>query len=166
MDIRVVVAICVRLFSICLFVYSLRIATGIPSAMQGDEGRAVVWLMVLFIAICVALSVVLWKFPLTVAGKLVPRNPNSSGNTTIESKELEAVALSVLGMFFFFQVLKDALNWALFHLAAAQHPVMAAEMSLNEKVVLGSFCIRGVLSIWLLLGSPQIVRLLVKLRRA
>jgi hypothetical protein len=108
-----VVAVAVRLFAIGLTVYVVTGAVGTAPVYFTRKFEPSVFLLVVggtFLTLVAAL--LLWRFPLWIASKLLPYDHSrSGGSSSVTGGELQTVAFTVLGIYFMFKAVVAAVYW-------------------------------------------------------
>lgn len=159
------VAVASRLLSIYLL---FGIIQGVPSALQMlFDGQGVAWgaLFAFFLAVGALLCAFLWFFPLTVARKLLPVMSERRSEEAIDASIALSLGLTLLGAWFFANALIDSSYWLVYLFRSRQVEDVALHWSHEQVAHMVSTGVELVVSLWLLVGSGGIKRLIYKLRR-
>ncbi|HRQ65719.1 MAG TPA: hypothetical protein PKZ76_12795 [Xanthomonadaceae bacterium] len=154
------IAVAVRLFAVFIALYTLRY--GIPAlhmliSEHATLGAAVV--VVLTVSVPLVIAVLLWTFPLTVAGHLLPR---SHGDTapSWHASDIQAAALAIIGVWLVASMLVQASYWIVFLLLRRGSGF--ADLPLSPEHIGGmvSTAVQLVLGHVLIFGARGLTRML------
>lgn len=144
-------AVAVRLFSVWLSFYVIGVVSGILSLPTAESPRLLV--LALFIAIAAVVILTLWKFPLSIARKLVPGStPNSEQDPAPDT--WLAVGCALLGLW----VLSSALPKIAGDLLILRIYGSNSDPTLVGRGLIYPF-LQIVLATWLILGAKGFRRL-------
>jgi len=165
MKLEHIVALAVRLFAVVLAIYALR--NGISLAPyfheQGWEGPS--YLYAGFMVVLLCLSIVLWKFPLTISRGIVTfREPGERGADSASAEEIQVIGFTILGLYFLFYVLSDIIYWGFIWFVSQRNLEYPVEITLEQKGAIASTAIELIFVIVLLFGAKGIVGILHKFR--
>ena len=165
MKLEHIVALIVRLFAIALAVYALRNGITFVPYIYGQGGILQANIFAGVIVSFLIIAIVLWKFPLTVARKLVAfREPGNIEIESVSENQIQVLAVSVLGFYFLFYVVSDITYWFYIWLMSQRNSGIQIELSIDQKGQMVSTAIEFVFALFLLLGSERIAELLRKSR--
>lgn len=161
-----VIAVASRLFSVFLIVNTIRWVTGALFAADAVPHTAA--FVVLMTAACVAslaAAALLWYFPLTVAGKLLPVMKEPKPPVDPVSRTALELALTAIGFWVLATVLADLTYWIalLAYLLGAEG---AVGLDSHQKASIAALVVELALGFWLILGSRGLVELVQRLRYA
>jgi hypothetical protein len=160
------VAIASRLFAIFLLITAIRLGTTTVAASSSFSSD---WNWALFLAATslpiVAISALLWFFPLTVARKLLPvmrepRPPADPGSLTA----LE-LALTVIGFWVLSTALTDAVYWSVF-LVQVYNSSIPVAADPTQKASLAATVAELLIGLWCVFGSRGLANLVTRIRYA
>lgn len=167
MSLHQAVGLAVRLFAIFLAFYVLRYASSLlPEAALAPPNRISLWFIGTFTFFWLLVAGLLWLFPLSVAGNLIPGIEPKRTSSGVGAEGLEQIAFSVMGLWVLTEAIPNVFFWAAF--AYRVQSVGAAGLDLPPER-LGHLAATGVellLGFWLLLGSKGIAGLVRRARRA
>lgn len=109
------------------------------------------------------ITIIFIKFPLTIAGKLLPKDGEESLKWELDSQEIYTIALTLLGLYVLVDAIPKIFYWLLF---------LALYNSNNQVIgahAIGSIfelAIKFIIGIWLTLGAHGLKGFLYKLRHA
>ncbi len=116
-----IIALGVRLFAIFLFVLSIDNLMNLLARLGQNEAInvSVAIYSAIFAAIVFLVSVMLWFFPMTIAGKLLPAE---QGNPTpVNLEGIAIVGLVLLGLWVLSWAISDAVYWGVMMRAASEY---------------------------------------------
>jgi hypothetical protein len=162
-----IVGLGVRLFAIWLVVSMLRHVPGIwqfnlSGTAAGNNSTNVV--IVAVTVIILALAAGLWFFPLTVAGKLIPRS-GKTDHLRVPLDEAESIGFSLLGLWVLASSVPDVFYWVFMTYQALRLNSML-ELRANDYSYMVTTAVEVILGIWLLFGARGLRGLLRWARRA
>jgi hypothetical protein len=167
MKLTAIVALIVRLFSVGLGIYLIRVLLAEFSAYVNFENYTVSTAVVLVVVFIVFLAVFLWKFPLFLAKKLV--DFGSRDDEELESaneKSIYTLSFVLLGTLLLYWTVSDTAYWWFWLSAQEELSQYTQEISFQQKVSILATVIEGVFAVVLIVGAGQISRFLLWLRRA
>jgi len=109
-------ALAIRLFGIFLLVAIIRDSSAfIFTLMTIGEGNSS-WLLVssIIISLFVLGTLILIKFPLTIAGKLMPKCDAKEQIISFDKDDVQYVGFTLIGLFLLVRALPDVFYWASF----------------------------------------------------
>ena len=154
----------VRLFAICLFIYTVNLLINSMIFFVSGETD---FLSIFSIAIPVALlilSVGLWNFPISISRKItgIPLK-NDAQELSFKSDEFLSICIFVLGVYFLYDLFGDSIYWFKF----LNDPLITdfqTELSLSQKASLWSLGFQFIFVFLLLTGNRLIVKIYKALR--
>jgi len=165
MKLEHLVALAVRLFAIVLALYAIRNGISLVPQFQKQGWEEATPFYIALMTSLIFLSVILWKFPLTVARGLVNfRESSQTNDNLINKKSIEAAAYTVLGLYLLFGVLSDAVYWATMLLLSNRNPQLMFEFSIDQKATIFTTVIEFIFVLFLIFGSRRLVELFNKLK--
>ena len=107
------VGLAVRLFAIFLVVYTLRYATSVVAFSILEPPDYIGSSLILLVGFSpILIAILLWRFPLTVASKLMPKVTAKEKSKVSSETELQVVAFSTLGLWVIVSAIPDTFYWA------------------------------------------------------
>jgi hypothetical protein len=165
MNLKHIVALIVRLFSMVIAIYALQ--KGVTDApyfyQQGWHitSYAFVSLMLLLVLI----AIYLWLFPLTVTNKLLSfQKYSGTESQSVSYEQFQFVAFTLLGIYLLFNVVSDVIYWATILFISFRDSNIPIELSLDQKGQIVATAIELIFVLFLLLSTNGIVKLLHKIR--
>jgi divalent metal cation (Fe/Co/Zn/Cd) transporter len=158
------VAIASRLFAIFLFVM---VARSIPSAIAliGQEGpQPSLWLVGLVLASGIAICVVLWLFPLTIARKLLPVMKEPRSDSQMSESVALSIGLTLLGVWVLATALPDLIYWGTLFQLSRQIEYGEFDWGAEQIAGITSSVAELALALWLIFASSGIRRLIYRFR--
>ncbi len=158
-----VVAICTRLFAIFLALVAVR--SGVQAAVQniGQIDR-VIWLLAES-ALPLAVAILLWLFPLTVARKLLPVMRTDRTPISSEGTPLIEIGCTLLGLWLLAAAISDAVYWSAYLFLAFRLGDVHA-ISPESKGAIIATVVELAVALWLLLGYNGILGAIRRFRVA
>jgi len=154
------VALGVRLFAIWVFITLITRVPGNVALLQKWGGDVLgVIIFVSASAILLVVCVVLWLFPVGVAGKLLPDADNPPAQPS-SADEWFSVGCRLLGLWTVVDTLPSLFFYYLPVGIVSKHPDMAGVWHEDYKWSVASLIAEVVLGIWLLLGARGLLGLL------
>ena len=167
MKLTALVALTVRLFSLGLLIYLIRILLGEFSAYVHFENHTISIAVAVIAIVIVFLAAFLWKFPLFIAKKLVDFGPKEDRLVEpINEQNLYNLGFVLLGTLLLYWTLSDSVYWWFYLSAQAEIAQYTQELSIQQKASLLSVAVEGIFSIALIAGAGPISRFMLWLRRA
>ena len=161
-----IVALFVRLFSIGLLIFAVRIlAPEIFGLLTFEYYEANIFLAFV-VAFVFFVAVFLWKFPLFIASKLLSFGPDEQQSTNLSESSALRIGLILLGVYLFYWAVSDSFFWAYMLMGQREilgHPL---ELGTQEQAMIFSTIVELVFSVFLLVGSKRIAKFLSGLRKA
>lgn len=170
MNLEQMVGVAVRLFAVFLVAYTLRYATSlIAFAMVEPPDYINSTFILLFGFSPILIAIILWRFPLTVASKLIPKvTTGEKPKSPLSGPEIQVVAFSVLGLWLLASAIPDILYWIAYVYRIKSVSISFRNVELTPQNIGGmvSASAEFILGLWLLLGSKSIVGIVRRLRHA
>ena len=165
MTIQQVVALFVRIFAIYVLLTTLRyVGTFFPYAGgTGPKGISVAFLLFLA-AFPLLAAYLLWRFPYTVATKIIPAPMQGESAPTLQAVELQTIAYSTVGLFALAWEVPNIFYWSIYihrTLRTGSEVLDLTPQNIGEIVATG---VGVVIGAWLLLGSKGLVGFVRRLR--
>ena len=165
MNVAQIVGLGVRLFAIWLAFYVIRQTPGLLFVNTRDMPDAGATATTVIVAIVLLLiCVALWRFPLSVAKKLVPES--ALGHPTrMPVEQLEAAAFSLLGLWMLTEAIPHAVYIAMITYHSSRPNAMVALTPYDYANIARMFA-EVAIGLWLLLGAKGLRGLLHWARHA
>lgn len=160
------IAVAVRLLAIYVLFGILK---SVPMAAQMISQQNGAMFAGLYVAILIAgagTCVLLWKFPLTVARKLLPVMKEARSEEAVSGPVALSVGITLIGLWFLVSALIDASYWVAVALASRQ--VGDGDMPLvwdsGQIASMVAVAFQILVSTWLIFGNAGIRRLIDRFR--
>jgi hypothetical protein len=160
-----IVAIASRLFAIFLGLTAIRIAAvGVGTMLTNHAGWTALLYPLPAVLACLVPAFLLWYFPLSIARKLLPAMRDSGQPITLQGKDIQAISLTILGVWVLAQSISDAAYWVALvqFMGRSEYPAIAFTPSQKASIVRNA--IEFALGVALLLGSRGLLAMLHRLR--
>jgi hypothetical protein len=165
MKLEQVVAIAVRLFALVVLIYSIRNGVSLVPYFyeQGWEGESYFFAAAMVLLFIV--SILLWKFPLSVARGLVKfKEPGEADAPSVSAEQIQIVGFSILGLYLLFYVLSDIVYWVIIWFANQRNTTVSIELPIDQIGAMVSTVIEFIFVLFLLVGGKRIAEVLRKVR--
>ena len=161
------VGLAVRLFAIFLVVYTMRYATSVVAFSILEPPDYISSGLILLVGFSpILIAILLWRFPLTVASKLMPEVTAKEKSKSLSETELQVVAFSTLGLWVFVSAIPDIFYWATYTYRFKNVGSGNTELTPQNIGGMVATAAQIVLGFALLLGSKGLVGLVRRLRNA
>lgn len=165
------IALGVRISAIFFFIIAMGYAARtLPYLFQEDVRELVSeWLLLSYGIITflfILFSIVLWKFPMTIAGRLVPGRDNEDPITGASIEHVQATVLTTVGIIILAVRLPDIIYWSvyLYSMSKVDNPPQFVDPDVIAPFVTTFFEI--LLGLWLALRARGIIGFVKYLRVA
>ena len=165
MKIEHLLAACVRLFAIALFIHVIRTVVQMVVFAQ-DNGFEFAFIAYSGSAITVLIiAILLWKFPLTVSRRIsnFPEVNKECAND-INTFNLVQTGSIVLGLYFLYQVISDIFYWAYYAMALSRDPEKYLDFTLESEAAIFSTAVEFIAALYLILGSRKLTEIALRIR--
>ncbi|MBV2135333.1 MAG: hypothetical protein KUF79_00835 [Candidatus Thiodiazotropha sp. (ex Ctena orbiculata)] len=166
MDRKLFVAIGVRLFAIALAIYSLKSMPGMYIYFDNENYQSAAFMFAGLFVFLMLLAIFLWKFPLTVASNIIPNVENDEKSTTWNEKKLLVVGLILMGVYFFYYVISDAIYWLYIWNYSQSYTGMEIELNTEQKASIITTGVELIVSMLLIFGAKGVSNIIWHLRYA
>jgi hypothetical protein len=166
MDKKEVVAVGVRLFAIALVIYSFRTLPDVVIYSVGERYQTAAYMIIGLLVFVVILATILWKFPLTVAGSIIPKTPDSESKASWDPRDLLTVGLILLGVYFLYLVISDSIYWFFVWQSRQSMGGIGTEMTVAQKASMVATVVELLVAVWLIMGARGICNVIWHLRNA
>lgn len=164
MKLEHIVALAVRLFAILVGLYAVQTGLVWTSWFMDQGQEAISFLFAGGMVFTVVVAAVLWRFPMTIARRLVDfRDPGESEVSSASAEQLQVVGFSILGLYLLFHVVSDLVSWAVIWYANQRNHTLT-ELTLEQMASMIATVVELVFVLFLLLGTRRITVLLRRLR--
>lgn len=161
------VAIASRLFAVFLMVVTVRAVAGsYPVASSYGSGSEFLLRISVFAIPSLAVSALLWFFPLSVARKLLPVMREPRPAISVASDHALELALTVLGFWVLATAISDGLYWIVMLAYANSSQMPGFELEPDQKANVIATGVELVIGFVLLFGSRGLAALAYRLRYA
>jgi hypothetical protein len=116
--------------------------------------------------IIILFAVYLWKFPFSVANKILPKEAAATKEQLYSAEQLEVVGFSIVGLFYLFNSITNLFYWGLLVWFKSRAPEYFEPDELNEKIQLVTSVFETVLAALIILKARGLAGLLRKIRHA
>jgi hypothetical protein len=156
-----VVAIAVRLFAVLIAVFTLGNGFTALYMLTGDQATLGVAVVVLLtVSVPLIIAVLLWTFPMTVAGKLLPRTRADAPAPVWHASDVQAAALAIIGMWLVIDMLLNTIYWIVFLMNRRSGYFADIPLSPENIGDMVSTAAQLVLGLALILGAHGLTRML------
>lgn len=160
-----VVGIAVRLFAIFLGLYTLwQVSSLLPLISSQPSNNFSLTFILLMAAPLIIAAILLWRFPLVVAARIIPDVRTKKPVTPLDAGSIGAVAFSVMGLWVLATAVPDIVYWITFIYRTKSADIGNPTLSPANIAGLVSTIVELVIGFWLLFGSRGILGL-IKLAR-
>ncbi len=144
-----IVGLAVRLFAIFLVVYTIRYGSSLLPMTRPPNNVSFLLLAGFTVPLLLA-ALLLWIFPLTIAGTILPEIKTSGSSVPLEVGEIQIVAFSILGLWVLSTAVPDIFYWSTFvYLAKGIEFSLTPEHIGNIVVTV----IEIIIGVWLVFGA-------------
>lgn len=158
-----IIALCIRLFAIALFVYVLRNIADFVFYLDSADDRLPVLVSAITIVLALFVSVASWFFPITFAGWLL-RGSDVAGTLDRWSKDdTFTTAFVFVGLLWLFSAFSDALYW-LFFMMIATGEIGWSDYTPDSKAAVIATVFELILAMSLILGAQGWKSVIYRLR--
>ncbi|SDS85072.1 hypothetical protein SAMN05216421_2323 [Halopseudomonas xinjiangensis] len=157
-----IVAIASRLFSVFLFVLAVRSGTLIASA-TGYDHKSLLLATLFGAAFTLAIAVVLWRFPLSIARKLLPVTDGGGTKVSTDTTPILEIGCTLLGLWLFASALSDVVQWSLYWLIISNQGYGESVSASQIGSIIASFA-ELVFALWLVLGYKGVLGFIYRVR--
>lgn len=160
-----VVGIAVRLFAIFIGLYTLRhVITLIPHVSAPPPNNFSLMFIFLLATPLMLAAILLWRFPLVVAAKIIPDVRTKNLVTPLNADSIGIVAFSVMGLWVLATAVPDIVYWITFIYRIKSIEIGNPTLPPEKIAGLVSTIVELAIGFWLLFGSRGILGL-IKLAR-
>ncbi len=158
------VAVGSRLFAIFLLITLLRSFLPSMAALREQHDTATLMLSLVVLAFGLAVCVVLWRFPLMIARRLLPVMKEPRSESHMDASTTLSVGLTLLGFWALIYALPDAFYWSTIFLLTRGEQSRYFAWSHEQVGGIVSTLLQLILALWMIFGSTGIRRLLARYR--
>lgn len=156
-----VVGIAVRLFAIFLGLYTLwQVSSLLPLISNPPPNNFSLTFIFLMAAPLILTAMLLWRFPLIVAAKIIPDVRMKNPATPLDAGSIGVVAFSVMGLWVLATAVPDIVYWFIFIYRTKSVDIGDPTLSPANIAGLVSTIVELVIGFWLLFGSKGILGLI------
>lgn len=164
MKLEHIVALAVRLFSIAVAIYALRNGISLVPFFNEQGWEIASYAYLTLMAGLLLLSLYLWYFPLTVAGRLVTfKGDGITEAGSASAKEIQVVGFTILGMYLLFNVISDVVYWLIIWFIGNRNSNIDVTPTADQVSSMFATGVELVFAVTLLLGAAGISRVINKL---
>lgn len=159
-----VAATIVRLFAICLALYSfIMLLNSWMFAVASETPMLSLFSVAVPIAFLI-ISVVLWNFPVSISRKITGIPEAIDGEeVSFKHDEFLSICLFTLGVYFLYNIVGDSVYWISL-LNNQEYSAYQERMGIDQIAALWSLLVKALFTLVLLLGNRTIVNLFNRLR--
>ena len=159
-----VAATIVRLFSICLALYSCILILNSWMFYVGSEMAVFSFFSLVVPLAFFIISIVLWNFPVSISRKItgIPQKLDEE-DLSFKGDEFLSICLFSLGLYFLYDVIGDTVYW-MSYINNYEYDGVQEAIRIELKVALWSLAAKSLFTFGLIFGNRQIVKLFNKLR--
>ena len=157
-----VAATIVRLFSICLALYSSILILNSWMFYIGSDMPIFSLFNMAVPAAFLIIAVILWNFPISISRKItgLPQKLDEE-DFSFKSNEFLSICLFSLGVYFLYSIVGEAVYWINF---VKEYEGVQEGLRIEQKAGIWSLAAKSLFTFVLLIGNRQIVKLFNKLR--
>lgn len=144
-----VVGLGVRLFAIFLVVYTIRYGSSLLPMTRAPDNVSLLFIASFTIPLLLA-ALLMWMFPLTVAGTILPKMKASGRSVPLRRDEIQVVAFSILGLWVLSTAVPDLFYWSTFVYLAKRINLSLTPSHIGNVV---ATVIELIIGFWLLFGA-------------
>ncbi|MCU7798529.1 MAG: hypothetical protein KZQ75_15490 [Candidatus Thiodiazotropha sp. (ex Myrtea spinifera)] len=162
-----IVAVAVRLFAIALGIYGLNNLPGMVMYFDQDDMREAAYIYAGLSALIVIVAILLWKFPLTVAKKLMPKTGADTEFVSWSYEGALTCGFIIMGFYFLYYVISDSIYW--FYMWKSSVKIFGdvrTELNADQLASIYATVAEFIISVVLIVGSRGLASILLKLRYA
>lgn len=160
-----IVAVAVRLFAVYLLLMCLRLVAGGLMSINGEAPDSFATGVVLVsVAVTLAISALLWFFPLTLARKLLPVMKETPGAARMDPAIAWSLAISIIGLWIFVSALSSSTYWLVIYLRSQAVGMEYMQFSPGQIASIVETAVELLLGLALMLGSGGLRSLIFRLR--
>ena len=159
-----IVAIAVRLFAVYLLVTSLRTLASVPAVLTGEVTAGTIVVTLVALACTLGIIVLLWRFPLTIAGKLLPVMKTPRPGVLSDGGLLFPLGIVLIGLWQLAAGLADVVYWATMLLVMRNRELPLDALRPEQWGSMVGTAAQVVVALALILGSNGLHRLLYRIR--
>ena len=158
-----VIAVIIKLFSIFLFIKTMRYLPQMIPLIQ-NEWDIRVYLYVTILVIMFLASILLWNYPQIITKKIL------TGEEEVEKVKWEndsilSIGFIILGVYFFYYALIDIMQWFIVFLGSLKvQGSMAVPLKSEEWTAIFLTFVEIFISLYLIFGSRGVSNLIIKFR--
>jgi len=161
-----VVGLAVRVASIFLILYIVRGgASFIYSSYRFEQGEGN-WFIyaIIFSVLFLSVAILIYKYPLKIAGKLLPSTNNEELKWKSSLKELEIASFIILGMYVLVSTIPSIFHWVIVYVQIINTEHISNELPPNQWANLYTAIVQLILGILLVFGATAIREVIYKIR--
>ena len=163
---KVIVALFVRLFSIGLLIYLVRVLLAEFSAFMYLDPYEFNYFVLIVVGFIGFLSAFLWKFPLFVSSKLVRFEEFDSSDEKLTESGAYTLGFVLLGTYLLYLTVSDTAYWWSSIVAHMEITQNTYELGVHEKASILATALEFVMSLVLIIGARKITYFVQLLRKA
>jgi hypothetical protein len=165
---RLIVALSLRLAALVWLLHTLSHIYGLFTYLNptsaGTISKSVVWS---FAFLQVAACGVLWFFPSTIAGKLLPSGARADeAPSPPRLLEWQTLGVICIGLWGLSRAIPDAIYWVTFYTFNFNASFGGADLDPDQKASMVSTVVELAISCWLIFGAKGFAEVLFKIRTA
>jgi len=162
-----IVGIAVRLFAIYLALETLRYASGLLPYAGSQSPNNISLAFIATLAIFPLLAAfLLWRFPLSVASKLIPEIQHQDQRPTLSSIEIQTIAFSILGVWVLTTSIRDSFYWITFVYQIKKTGLRYEVLPPDKVGDIVATIIELIIGFYLLFGSRGLAGFIHRIRQA
>lgn len=156
----------IRIAAIFLLLHGLGfISRTLPSYLEisADDQRSLIafWLVAILPFL---IAFVLWKFPSTIAGRLLPPSTTGTPVSNITIEHAQSAALTVVGVGILAIRLPDLIFWVVYLIQLSNQDSTAEPVPADTMALIITTVVEIILGLWLTLGAQGLIGMLQRIR--
>ncbi len=166
MDKKYIIALGIRIAALFYIIYIIRDGSAfVYTVVNLQEKTNWTFISIIILVVLLLIGVILLKFPLFFAGKLLPKSSeeNLGGNSNLE--DIQMVAFTIVGLLVLVRALPDIIYW-LIVMQEYKNEIPAIDLRPEDVGNVFATMLELIIGFWLLFGAKRLRKLLYNLRNA
>ena len=158
-----IVAVASRVVAVFVFVFTLRTVAGAIQLFATSDTIALTGFGIV-VLVLLSIAALLWYFPLTIAGKLLPVMKEPRSGHALDASTALSIALTAIGIWFLGNAIIDVSYWLTLFARVKQSDVSGFEWTPDQLASMAATGIELALAIWLVFGSTGIKNMVYRIK--
>ena len=160
-----IIAVLVRLFAIALILVVVRDMIAALWVVDDSVYLRKYAYIFLFGGAVIFISIILLKFPLSVAKRIYPFRLEDEPKHSLNSDDFYHLGFILLGVYLLFYVLSDGVFWIAFTLYSGEEKLYSPLVSLENKASMITTVVELFIALFLILGAKGITNTIKAIRK-